>query len=304
MIKDKFWRADFKRITPIAKGYSDSDKYLVELSNGEKMLLRTRSASHYETQKMIFEKLIEMDKLSIICPKPIEFGILEGDREVYMLLSWIEGEDGRSALGKLSNTKQYELGYKAGQMLRKIHSLTLTSELNNEHTFRYKQTIQKRIESYQNCGVHFDNAEKVINYLRNNLSLLDTASLCIRHGDYHIGNIIVTGDNEVGIIDFDSLGYGYTWEDFDGILWCLEVSKYFATGRIDGYFNNDIPENFFPLLALFLSRAVISSIPWAQKFNDEEVSIALDNAKILLDSYDDMTNVIPKWYLGANWKSD
>ena len=304
MIKDKFWRADFKRISPIAKGYSDSSKYLVELLNGEKMLLRTRDAKHYEVQKMIFEKLSEMEKLNIICPRPIEFGMHKDGREVYMLLSWIEGEDGRSAIGKLSSTKQYELGYKAGEMLREIHGLTLTSDLNNEHTSRYKKTIENRIEDYQNCGIYFDNAEKVINYLRNNLSLLDTASLCTRHGDYHIGNIIVTPNNEVGIIDFDSLGYGYTWEDFDGILWCLEASRYFATGRINGYFNDNIPDNFFPLLALFLSRAVISSIPWAIKVDEKEVSIALANAEILLDSYDDMTRVIPKWYQGANWESE
>ena len=296
-----FWRDDFRSVIALKKGFSASDKYVVELEDGKKLLLRVKDISHYDKELMKFKKLQEIAKLDIRCPKPVEIGVFNDGASVYTLSSWVDGMDCRDIIGGLSIDKQYELGCKAGRALREIHSLSWCSS-DIEHTSRYKETIQTRIKNYYNCGTSFSNAEKMIDYLRSNLQLLDTAPLCIRHGDYHIGNMVVTLDNEIGIIDFDSLGYGYAYEDFDGILWCLEVSEYFATGRINGYFNDNIPDDFFKLLALFLTRAVISSIPWAMKFDDKQVEIALTNAKILLDGYGDMSSIIPKWYLGTSWK--
>ena len=62
------------------------------------------------------------------------------------------------------------------------------------------------------------------------------------------------------MIDFDRFDFGDPWEEFNRIVWSAQVSTPFASGMIDGYFDNEVPDyfgNFLPctlqltLLGLF-----------------------------------------------------
>ena len=41
---------------------------------------------------------------------------------------------------------------------------------------------------------------------------------------------------------------------------------------------------------------MISSLPWALGFGDEEIRIATENAALVLSWYDDLKEVVPNWY--------
>ncbi|MCP6429213.1 phosphotransferase, partial [Klebsiella pneumoniae] len=81
--------------------------------------------------------------------------------------------------------------------------------------------------------------DKILDYIEKTRYLLDTRPQTFQHGDYHIGNMIITNNYELGIIDFDRLDYGDPWEEFNRIVWCACASSVFAAGRINGYFEND-----------------------------------------------------------------
>lgn len=51
---------------------------------------------------------------------PVEFGTCNNGTNVYMVLKWVEGEDLETALPLLMPKEQYELGRKAGIILKKI----------------------------------------------------------------------------------------------------------------------------------------------------------------------------------------
>ena len=51
---------------------------------------------------------------------PVEFGICNQNRNVYMILTWVEGQDLETVLQRLSENEQYLLGRQAGDILRKI----------------------------------------------------------------------------------------------------------------------------------------------------------------------------------------
>ena len=41
---------------------------------------------------------------------------------------------------------------------------------------------------------------------------------------------------------------------------------------------------------------MLSSLPWAAGFGAGEIRIATENARQVLDWYDDLTEVVPNWY--------
>ena len=70
----------------------------------------------------------------------------------------------------------------------------------------------------------------------------------------------------------------------------------FATGRIDGYFDNNVPEEFFKLLALYISSNTLSLLPWAVQFGQDQIETMTLQAASILEAFDDFSLTVPKWY--------
>lgn len=90
-----------------------------------------------------------------------------------------------------------------------------------------------------------------------------------------------------------------SWGCFHTLLWCAQATPLFATGMINGYFDNDVPMEFWELLALYISSNTLSSVPWAIPFGDEQIQVMVNQAKDVLSWYDDMKNSVPTWYKGV-----
>lgn len=108
--------------------------------------------------------------------------------------------------------------------------------------------------------------------------------------------MILSDEGRLSVIDFNRFNYGDPWEEFNRIVWCYSCSREFAAGRVGGYFNSDVPLDFWKLLALFISSNTLSSIYWAIPFGSSEVEVMLKQAEGVLLQYNNMANVIPKWY--------
>ena len=117
-----------------------------------------------------------------------------------------------------------------------------------------------------------------------------------QHGDYHIGNMMIGRGGKLYIIDFNRNDYGDPWEEFNRIVWCAQKAPLFASGMVNGYFDGDVPLEFWKLLALYISSNTLSSVYWAIPFGQNEVDTMLNQAKEVLSWYDNMRNPIPTWY--------
>lgn len=104
-------------------------------------------------------------------------------------------------------------------------------------------------------------------------------------------------EHQIVIIDFDRYDFGDPWEEFNRIVWCAQSSPVFASGIVNGYFDNEVPIEFWKLLALYISSNTLSSIPWAIPYGDQEVTTMLNQAKDVLSWYNNMKNPIPNWYV-------
>lgn len=233
----------------------------------------------------------ELVKIGVNMCKPIEFGIC--DEGVYSIWLWIDGVDARDYIPTLNKEEQYEYGILAGIELKKIHIVNAPVDaLHWEERFNKK--IDRKLKMYEECPLKYEKGDLFIEYINNNRYLLKGRPNTFQHGDYHIGNMMINKNNELVVIDFDRDDYGDPWEEFNRLVWGIQVSHEFASGIVDGYFNKKIPDEFWELLALYMSVNSLSSLPWVIPYGEEEANIMIKQSNDILDWYDDMSTYIPK----------
>ncbi len=295
ILKDIPRYPEWSKIDFVNKGWSSDEKFCITDKRGSKLLLRVSGIDEYEKKKMEFERTKIISSLGINMTIPIEFGVLTDNQKVYSLLSWIEGEDAEAILPKLNEHIQYELGIKAGEQLKKIHTIAAPTDLEPWGQ-RYKRKIKWVVEQYKNCSLSIPSEEKVISFIESNMPYLDNRPQTIQHGDYHVGNLIITPNNEIGVIDFNRSSFGDPWEEYDRYIFTWQTSTPFAIGQIHGYFDNIVPDEFFRLLSLYNATNMLAAIPWAVPYGEAEVDVMLENAKKLFDSYSGFERHVPVWY--------
>ena len=283
----------FISATPITKGWSEDKKYCVTDKSGARYLLRISSVERYETRKTLFEMMQRVAALDIPMCLPIEFGTC--DEGVYSLQSWIDGEDLEVVLPQLSETEQYILGVKSGELLRKIHTIPAPDN-QEEWAARFNRKTNRNIKLYQDCELKIDGCGHFIEYINQNRHLLENRPQCFQHGDYHVGNMMME-NGELKIIDFDRYDFGDPWEEYNRIVWSAAASPHFATGQLRGYFGGEPPIEFFKLLVFYIASNTLGHVSWAIHFGQEEMDVAVKQTQDILRWLDNMQNPVPTWYL-------
>jgi len=292
-MQDKGFFDIFSKVEPVNKGWSEDKKYCVTKADGMKYMLRISPGERYEKRKTLFEMLERVAELGIPMCMPIEFGTCKDG--VYILESWIDGEDAEATISMLPITEQYVLGLKSGEILRKIHSIS-APETQEDWAVRFNRKTNNKIQKYRECGIRFAGDDRVVEYIENNRHLLENRPQSFQHGDYHIGNMMLE-KGELRIIDFDRFDFGDPWKEFNRIVWCAAASPYFATGQLRGYFGGEPPMEFFRLLAFYIASNTLSSIYWAIPFGQNEIDTMMKQSQDVLSWFNNMQNPVPTWYL-------
>lgn len=283
--------SDFVEMTTITKGWSKEEKYFVKKEGGEKFFLRVSEPNTYKEKENFFNVLKKLSKLNITFPRPIEFGKFE--KGVYYLEEWIDGEGAEKIIPSLDRNEQYRLGISAGKALKEIHSIPAPDTVKKWEK-RFNKKIDRKIKDYKKCKRKFHGGDKFINYIKANRKLIENRPQCFQHGDFHMENMMVA-DNKIVIIDFNRFDYGDPWEEFNRIIWTAKICPVFATGIIDGYFENDVPEEFWRLLLLYAANNTLASISWANK-GISDFKTMMDYAEFFYETTDGMERIIPSWY--------
>lgn len=287
---------EWLRIEKINKGWSRDQKYYIESRNGEKFLLRLSDISTYDNKKKEFEMMKRVIKSGVIMSRPIDFGICGNESYVYSLLSYIDGESADEKIKKLSNREQFNLGMESGRILKKFHLIPAPPDIEDWES-RMVRKLQMRLDRYKLSGISINNDSCALEYLQNNIGLLKNRPQTFQHGDFHLGNLILTEDNDLGVIDFNRWDFGDPYEEFYKMnMFSREVSIPFARGQIIGYFGDEIPDDFFKLLALYTADTILFSIVWAIPFGKKDVEGMIKRAEVILEDYDSFNIFIPKWF--------
>ena len=244
----------------INKGWSDDKKYCVIDKNHQKYFLRVSDKEKLDFKKFEFDMMEKVASLGIPMCKPIKLELC-GD-EVHSIHEWIDGKDARETILAYSKKQQYSYGVEAGSILRKIHSLPVTKDREDWESF-YNRKIDDKIAKYKECPVQYENGKIFIDFLNANRELLQHTPQVFQHGDYHIGNFMIGVDAQTFLYAFVRFDLGDPWEEFNRIVWSAQVSPSFASGMIDGYFDDKVPDLFWKLLAIYILSNIVGSLPWA-----------------------------------------
>lgn len=280
--------------SPIDKGWSGDQKYCAVTTDGTKYLLRISSIERLERKRREYEKMSELAQLGIPMCMSVEFGTCE--EGAYSIQTWIDGEDAENMVMTMDSAEQYRYGLDAGRILAKIHTIPAPKDVPSWET-RFNAKIDRKIAMYENCELKYESGgDAFLNYLAQNRHLLAGRPQSYQHGDYHIGNMRIDNNGVLTIIDFEKWDVGDPWEEFNRIVWSAQAAPAFASGMVEGYFDGNVPMEFWKLLALYISAGMIGSLPWAIPFGEKEVQVMRKQAAQVLQWYDGMKNVVPTWY--------
>ena len=284
----------------IQKGYSKEIKYKIK---ADKNYFFKISPLSFSNKKDLEVKYISSLEKEIKFPKLVEMKF--DTNSILSLYEWIDGVDIRDYASKLTGEELYQYGMQAGAFLKKIHSISIEDPSVNWQEY-YIQKSKKYIHSFRKLNENFAEIKTFIDFIQSHQSLLKDRPISLCHGDYHVGNMMIELETKkLVIIDFGSLEIGDPMEEFNRMIWNAQLSEEFATGFVNGYFDGEkIPDIFWKLMAYYMACDVVGSIPWAVNYGNDQLTIMLERAKIVLDWFDNFERVIPKFYKKSKSKKD
>lgn len=285
----------FAEVFPIEEGWSEDRKFCVTDFGGKKFLLRFFDLEKADFKRTEFEMMKKVAAQGIPMCQPMEFGLCEDG--AYCLLTWIEGINLSLALKDMDREKQYQYGAASGRILRRIQQTPVPpEELEESWEDYFNRKTDRRIAIAQGCPVNFRGQEEMTAYVQQHRHLLKGRPKTYQHGDYHVGNLMTDRSGAIQVIDFDRYEFGDPWEEFVRIIFDVEASVDFACGKIDGYFDCRVPEEFWELLMFYLASNEIAAPAWGLQFTDGTGEKMVRMAEEVYDWFDGMKNPVPSWY--------
>ncbi|MGG1662073.1 aminoglycoside phosphotransferase family protein [Brevibacillus sp. NRS-1366] len=282
------------KIELIQEGWSKDKKYYIENKCGQRFLLRVSDRSLFEAKRKEFEVIKKFNAANITMSKAVSFGYCNNGLSVYMLLTWVDGTVLDKVLPTLTNEGQYDIGVLAGKALKTLHTVAIDESDIEPDRKEYKLG---RLKIYENSTVRIDNDKQIIAYVYDNIHRIGQLPPVYKHGDYHVGNLLLTDDRTIGIIDFNRWGCGDKYEDFYKVQsFDVEISVPFAVGQINGYFDDNPPKDFWDTLAVYVAHSALCMINWAEKYSQSEVIKMQHRCKRTLSDYNYFSKTIPNWY--------
>ncbi|WP_238595522.1 aminoglycoside phosphotransferase family protein [Streptococcus suis] len=282
---------------PITKGWSADQKFLAVDEHGQKFLLRIALVEKLADKQAEFALLKILFERNLPVQKTVE--LTYDGQSVYQIFEWIEGEDLRQATPNLSDETLYELGCQAGKLLKVLHQIPIDQTSLNWESY-YQAKIDKKTADYQTASHAYEQGQAMLEFIERSRHLVGGRPIAYHHGDFHDGNMLVGQDGQLYLLDFDRFDKGDPWEEFNRLIFTVETSPALARGMLDAYFEEAIPEEFWQLLALYLTVNSIGALVWAEEVNPDQIPLMKTQAKQLFDWYQGYKEVIPSWYLGKN----
>lgn len=289
--------ADFPNwleITPIELGRSGENKYHIIRNNGVQLILRTSDISNYKRHRdsAIFAKYMH-DVLGLNMNVPVEVAACNSDKLAYTIYTWVEGADADRRILNAHTPEQAKLGEKAGELLKKIHSVAAPDDMMPWDEY-YNTRLDSLLKRFEQIRTPFRGSEETVNFLNSNRHLLKDRPQTALHGDFRSGNLIFDANGDYGIIDFDRWCWGDPYMDFQCIRRSCSVP--FSRGQINGYFNGSVPRDFFALMGFYTAAEIIRGICEAYPYGSRAIGDAVTYAQKTAREYDNFEGLVPSWY--------
>ena len=297
---------EFSQITPISRGFSFDEKYLLIAKTGEKYLVRVTESDDIRVitaRRHQFELIKDLRKYSPLVPDTCYFWSTDNARSCVMILTYAEGDDGEEILNTLNQESQYNAGYQAGEELKKLHGLCAPAGYPSWEILKYRKYSRYCQEFHRNpVNTGTIDLNLVDTFIKEHLYLLKGVSQTFQHDDYHPANLIFKNGQLHGIIDFNRCDWGDPIHDFYKVAYFTRnISLHFSRGQIDGYWQGKINPDFWMLYALYAAMSIVPDLVWSGGYDRRtgshcELEKSLQRIRTVFEDHDGFTRIIPRWY--------
>ncbi|QFT89530.1 Phosphotransferase enzyme family protein [Bacillus sp. THAF10] len=283
-----------ENVKVLQKGFSHDKKYKID----DKYLLRVFPKEDATNRKQEFQILNELFTLSDYVPEAIEFGVLDCEDCAYMILEFVAGEDGEVALPLLSEKEQYEVGFKAGLELKKLHQLPAPVEAESWYTVKKRKSDKYLNELKDMPEVDKSVVHLLENHIKINEHLMIDRPNTFQHDDFHPNNLVFHKGKFAGFIDFQQMDWGDPVHDLHKLgFFAIQVSVPFSIGAIDGYHEGkEISDEFWQLFSLYDAMHAVAAIVWGKRMSEEQGALLLRYSLANIKDHDNFEKNVPSWY--------
>jgi aminoglycoside phosphotransferase (APT) family kinase protein len=296
----------YTAVRSIPKGFSFERKYLLSCGDKKRYLLRIALLSdpgvllHKQAE---FEVVRRLRNYSPLIPNAYVFGTSDDESLCFMLLDFVEGTDGETALDGLTEQDQYRLGVQAGRELRRLHAMPAPADLP-DWSGAVRAKYARKVAAFDALGLRLPGVDRarLSRYIRENISCIHGAGRTFLHGDYHPANLIVRGGRLNGIIDFNRYDWGDPVHDFlKTAFFTRAISVPFAVGQIDGYHEGPVPSQFWKKYTVYCALTIIPDLLWAHDYalkcgSPDEIGRSETRIRRVYADHEGFTTDIPGWY--------
>ncbi len=284
---------NWRKILPVRGGWGSDEKYEIYTHTGEHLFLRAASDAYTKQKYGEFAFAQRCQGIGFMTPKTIACGMHHG--RVYQILSWIEGEPLSQEIIGMPESEQYRFGQEAGRALAAIHSVMLEpSELGEVDGLveRRKRTIL----NYMSSKHRMAGDDSVLIFVAKHVT--QPKRIVGLHGDFHIGNLLLTPEGNLAVIDFDRRCVGDRWQDFQRAqAFSVPHSTAFVNGQLHGYFRGNPPDTFWESFAYEAAYGAVEQILWAIPFGESMIQqMQMSYVRAMRDFRGFLPCEPPAWY--------
>lgn len=279
-------------ITPLSDDYIEP-KFKVDCIGGTYF---AKYSSYNKFSKEFFE-MKELKSLNeCVCLLPFVSKNLPDINKQLNIYEWLDGENLRNFLHYKAEMSCYEYGVKSSKLLKMLHDVNVSNVVSRFNVNNYIAEILAILRSNE-CMLKYKNLW--LDLIDENVDVIKRKSKdSLIHFDFKPKNIMLS-NGKLLLIDFDSFSIGNPWFDFyDKGLAIYKERQAFNKGVIDGYFNNNIPIEFWRFLKIISICTMIQMSFWSINRNNKDYIFSVEEH--LLKTYSDALNNIPKWYEAYN----
>lgn len=279
--------------TRLPTRYSASPKYTVRDESGLS-ILHTAPLTAFRRKEREFEILRQLKQDGLPVPEPLGLNQLPEAAVCYSRYRFLTGSTIQDCV-PLGRTGEYRLGQETGRLLKRIHRYA--GPPATKWAVRCRAKHNRYVALYQQEALRLTGDQAVVSFIEQNIGWIADRPNRLQHDDVHLGNLITDGEHLVGIIDFSNHDVGDPWHDFVKMgLFQVENSIPFAVGQVDGYFEDNVPEQFWNVYSVYLAMACFSSIVWTSRHAPEEMEQMRGRLERVLSDHRRFERTVPDWY--------
>lgn len=256
----------------------NSNVYIIVDTNGEKYVLK-----FCNSEKKMLNESKYMKYLKSYLPVSEVIGSGVCDEKYYIIQSFFEGDNIYDEKANELNDVQVK---NMGILLAKLHSCELLDVASNSWLEYLNDGLDKTASALEKIFGREDNkiiSEFLRKYIRQNLA--NNYKNSILHMDFRIGNLIFGKENEIGLIDLESMKNGEYVFDF------VKVKRLFNKDKweifLSGYDSVKLREdNFEERLRFYSLFDSYTSLWWCVSRNKLDTDFYRMNYNIVMEYLD------------------